>query len=182
METWIALLRGVNVGGRNKLPMKALLPELRALGFSAIRTYLQSGNVVFQGPGKPAARLEAEIGAAIGAKFGFAPQVFLLSAKDLAAAAAGNPFPESAAAGEGRALHLFFLARAPRAIDRERFDRVRMGGERWQVRGRFLYLHAPDGIGGSKLARQVETILGVAATARNWRTVLALLELATRGG
>ncbi len=182
MKTWIALLRGVNVGGRNALPMKALVPELQALGLSAIRTYLQSGNVVFQGPGKPSARLAAEIGAAIGAKFGFAPQVVVLSAKDLAAAVAGNPFPESAAAAEGRALHLFFLAHAPRAIDRPRLDRVRRGGERWQVRGRFLYLHAPDGVGGSKWARQIETILGVAATARNWRTVLALLELAARGG
>ena len=182
MKTWIALLRGVNVGGRNKLPMKALLPELQALGLSAVRTYLQSGNVVFQGAGKPAGRLAAEIGFAIGAKFGFAPQVVVLSARDLAAAAAGNPFPESAAAGEGRALHLFFLARAPRAIDRRRLDRVRAGGERWQVRGRCLYLLAPEGVGGSKLARQVETILGVAATARNWRTVLALLEVATRGG
>jgi uncharacterized protein (DUF1697 family) len=103
MKTWIALLRGVNVGGRNTLPMKALVPELQALGLSAIRTYLQSGNVVFHSPGKPAPRLAAEIGAAIGAKFGFAPQVVVLSAKDLAAAAAGNPFPESAAAAEGRA-------------------------------------------------------------------------------
>jgi len=170
-------LRGVNVGGRTKLPMKALASELEALGLSDIRTYIQSGNVVFRGPSKRATLLAAEIGAAIEANLGLEPHVVVISPRDLAAAAAGNPFPESAADLEGRALHLFFLADVPRDVDRERLDTVRKHSERWRVSGRCLYLHAPDGVGDSKLAKQAERILGVAATARNWRTVCALLDL-----
>ena len=180
MRTWIALLRGVNVGGRNKLPMQALVSELRALGLCDIRTYIQSGNVVFRGPGKPAT-LGRAIGAAIAVKFGFTPQVVVLSEQDLAAAAAGNPFPEASADREGRLVHLFFLSATPRALDRQRLETARAPRERWEVRGRLLYLHAPDGVGESKLARQVEAILGVTATARNWRTVCALLDLARTG-
>jgi uncharacterized protein (DUF1697 family) len=179
MRTWIALLRAVNVGGRNKLPMKALASELQALGMSDIRTYIQSGNVVFRGPGKRATRLAAQIGAAIEARFGFEPHVVVISDEDLAAAVAGNPFPESTDS-DRRALHLFFLDDAPRDTDLERLNTVRQRDERWDVSGRFLYLHAPDGVGDSKLATQVERILGVTATVRNWRTVCALLDLSKK--
>ena len=178
MKTWIALLRGVNSGGKNKLPMQALAAELSAIGLSDVKTYIQSGNVVFRGPNKAAASLAAEIGAAINRKFGFEPQVMVIGGKDLAAAAAANPFPESATESDGKTLHCFFLAKAPPRIDHDRVEALRRPSERWQVKGAVLYLHAPEGFGNSKLANQFEKILGVPATARNWRTVNALLELA----
>ncbi len=179
METWIALLRGVNVVGRNKLPMKLLAAELEAIGLSGVKTYIQSGNVVFRCPSARAKKIAAEISAAIAAKFGFKPHVAVISAKGLAAAAAANPFPESATELDGRTLHFFFLAKSPAAIDQARLEAVRRQSERWQIKGAFFYLHAPDGFGDSKLAAQVERILGVTATARNWRTVRALLDLAS---
>jgi uncharacterized protein (DUF1697 family) len=178
LETWIALLRAVNVGGRNKLPMKMLAAELEAIGLSAVKTYIQSGNVVFRCPSARTANLAAEIGAAIKAKFGFEIDVAVISAKGLAAAVRANPFPESAAEMDGRTLHFFFLAKAPGAIDQGRLEAVRRQSERWQIKGTVFYLHAPEGFGDSKLAAQVERILGVTATARNWRTVRALLDLA----
>jgi len=182
MKTWIALLRGVNVGGNNKLPMAALAAELGAIGLSDVKTYIQSGNVVFRGPNKPATSVAAEIGTAINRKFGFEPQVMVIGGKDLATAAAANPFPESTAESDGRTLHLFFLAKTPTDIDRDRVEAIRRQSERWQIKGSVLYLHAPEGFGDSKLANQFEKILGVPATARNWRTVNALLELAARLG
>jgi uncharacterized protein (DUF1697 family) len=178
METWIALLRGVNVGGKNKLPMKLLAAELESIGFAGVKTYIQSGNVVFTCPSAPTTDLAARIGAAIEAKFGFETKVWVISAKDLVAAAKANPFPESAAELDGRALHLFFLAKAPAVIDKDRLEVVRRKTERCQIKGAVFYMHAPEGFGDSKLAAQVERILGVPATARNWRTVLALLDLA----
>ncbi len=178
METWIALLRGVNVGGKNKLPMKLLAAELEAIGLAGVKTYIQSGNVVFRCPSARAKKIAAEIGDAIEAKFGFEPHVALISAKDLAGAATANPFSESATELDGNRLHLFFLAKAPATIDRGRLEAVRRPSERWGIEGAVFYLHAPEGIGDSKLAAQVEKICGVPATARNWRTVRALLDLA----
>jgi uncharacterized protein (DUF1697 family) len=179
MKTWIALLRGVNVGGKNKLPMKALAAELATIGMSDIRTYIQSGNVIFRSPDAQVATvLAAEIRAAIKAKFGFEPHVIVISAKELADSVANNPFSELSLDSDGKALHFFFLAEAPRNFDQDRLAAVRRQSERWQVEGRILYLHTPQGFGNSKLSSQIERILGVTATARNWSTVCALLNLA----
>jgi uncharacterized protein (DUF1697 family) len=181
MKTWIVLLRGVNVGGNNKLPMKALATELESLGFSDVRTYIQSGNVVCRGPGQKPDALAAVIRGAILGKFGFEPAVLAIEAADFAAAAAANPFSESTADMEGRTVHLFFLDQAPKEVPRDRLEALRIASERWQLKGRVLYLHCPEGFGTSKLAIQAERILGVPATARNWRTVSTLLEMAGLG-
>jgi len=178
MKTWIVLLRGVNVGGNNKLPMKALAAVLEGIGLVDVRTYIQSGNVVFRGPGQKPEPLAAEIRAAILGKFGFEPAVLAIEAGEFSKAAAANPFPESTEELDGRTVHLFFLAQSPKSIPRERLDAVRIASERWQVKGKVLYLHCPEGFGTSKLATQAERILGVPATARNWRTVSTLLEMA----
>ena len=178
MKTWICLLRGVNVGGNNKLPMKALAAELETLGLFEVRTYIQSGNVVFRGPSAKPDALAAKIRSAILRKFGFEPAVLVIEAGEYSKAAAANPFHESTGESEGRTVHLFFLGDTPKTVPAARLDAVRIPSERWQLIGKVLYLHAPDGFGTSKLATQAEKILGVPATARNWRTVSTLLEMA----
>ena len=178
MNTWIALLRGVNVGGRHIVPMKTLKTELEALGLTDIQTYIQSGNIVFRDAKRTASALAAEIGNAINARFGFEPYVAVISYKDFASSVTGNPFHESMTDENGKTLHLFFLNRTPLDLDENRLEAIRQPSERWRLDGRVFYLHTPEGYGNSKLAIQVEKILGVATTARNWRTVCALLELA----
>jgi uncharacterized protein (DUF1697 family) len=178
METWIALLRGVNVGGNNKLPMKSLVAELESIGLSDVKTYIQSGNVVLRCPAARASKLGSEIATAISEKFGFEPKVMLINAKELTKAKKANPFPEAVDEMEGRTLHFFFLASVPKTVDKDRLEAVRRPSERWQIKGAVFYLHTPEGFGDSKLATQVEKILGVSVTARNLRTVNALLELA----
>ncbi len=158
--------------------MKLLVAELETLGLLDVTTYIQSGNIVFRCPSGRAAILSAEIGAVINAKFGFDPYVAVLSAEDLAASAIANPFPEAATEQGGKTLHLFFLAKALASIDGDRLEAVRRRSERWQIKGTVFYLHTPEGFGDSKLATQVERILGTTATARNWRTVCTLLALA----
>ncbi len=175
MNTYIALFRGINVGGTGILPMKELVALLEKLGCSAVRTYIQSGNAVFRhraaAPG-----LARKIRAAVGAAKGFEPTVLLLTHDCIARAAASNPFP--AGEEDPAKLHLYFLAAKPKQPDLELLERLRSSRERFALEQDVFYLHAPDGIGRSKMAAKVEKALGVPATARNWRTVQKVLELA----
>ena len=175
MRTWIGLFRGINVGGHNKVPMKDLVTLLVGLGFERARTYIQSGNVVFRGSGTAAA-LSEDIGAAVSRRFGFRPFLVLLDAKQLARAVAANPFP--AARARPQSLHLWFLERAPGSARLKPLETLRAASEKVALRGKVLYLCAPQGIGRSKLAARAESLLGVAGTARNWRTVTQLLAMA----
>ncbi len=175
MTTLIALLRGINVIGNNKLPMKELSALLTDMGLRDVQTYIQSGNVVFRSNLKNKTALAAKITAAIEAQHGFAPQVLLLDVDELRKAIAGNPYPE--AVTEPRLLHLFFLDEAPQHPDLKALEAIRLDSERFKLIGKVFYLHTPDGFGPSKLSGRVEKALGVAATARNWNTVRKLAEM-----
>ena len=174
MRTWIGLFRGINVGGRNRLPMKELVALLAEEGFDEVQTYIQSGNIVFRGTGTARA-IGDRIVAAVARRFGFRPHLLLLSGEDLTHAAAANPYPEACA--KPQCLHFWFLEKAPTAAATRSLEAVRAPSERFTVRGRVLYLEAPQGIGRSRLAARAESLLGVSATARNWRTVTRLLEM-----
>jgi uncharacterized protein (DUF1697 family) len=173
METYIALLRGINVGGKNILPMKDLAGLLEGLGLSKVSTYLASGNVVFQSETADPAGLAEEIGAAIGDTYGFTPQILIRSVEEFRRAAAANPYPE--AESEPKSLHLFFLESPPADPDLARLEAVKKASERFKLDESVFYLHAPEGIGRSKLAAGAEKALGVPATGRNWRTVSKVL-------
>jgi uncharacterized protein (DUF1697 family) len=174
-SSWVLLLRGINVGGNHVLPMRELVSILEALGLEDIRTYIQSGNVVFRSTRPVAPGLSDTISAEIEIRRGFRPQVLLLQKEQLEEAVRSNPFPE--AESEPQTLHVFFLLSPASAPDREALDRMRAHDERFELAQRVLYLHAPNGTGRSKLAASVEKCLGVATTARNWRTVRKLWEM-----
>ena len=176
MKTWIALLRGINVGGRNTLRMSALRETLQGLGASRVRTYLQSGNAVFDAPADDTAALAKRIEDSIETRQGFRPRTLIQSGDAFDRVMLDNPFPE--ATTDPTRLHVFFLARSAVGVDASEIASAAVGDERYQLTERALYLHAPGGIGTSKLAKDVERLLGVPATARNWRTVVALSNLA----
>lgn len=176
MTTLIALLRGINVTGNNRLPMKELSALLTSMGLRDVRTYIQSGNVVFRCEQKDKASLAAKIGSAIEAQHGFAPHVLLLDAAELRQAIAGNPFPE--AATNPKSVHLFFLADAPQHPDLKSLEAIKTDSENYRLAGKLFYLHTPEGFGTSRLPARVEKLLGVATTARNWNTVCKLAEMA----
>lgn len=179
-ETWIALLRGINVGGGNKLPMASLRVILDGLGATDVQTYIQSGNAVFQHAETDAARVGDMIGNGIDQRHGFRPRVLALTAAEMARAAEANPFPN--AETEPRTLHLYFLAEPSTAPDIEAIRSLASSSETFELTDNVFYLHAPGGIGRSKLAQQVERLLGVEATARNWRTVDNVLAIARASG
>ncbi|MFN8454977.1 MAG: DUF1697 domain-containing protein, partial [Anaerolineae bacterium] len=173
------LLRGINVGGNNILPMRELAALLEGLGLSQVKTYIQSGNVVFQSEHQNSKELAQTISAAIGQRYGFSPHILLLDLPAFQAAMTANPFPE--AEPEPKTLHLFFLAEIPPNPDLAILDRLKGENEHYRLINKVFYLYTPDGIGRSKLAEKAEKALGVAATARNWRTVSTLMSMALEG-
>lgn len=176
MTTWIALFRGINVVGANMLPMKELAAVLAADGCRDVKTYIQSGNAVFRHRVADAQRLAARLEVAVAKGRGFKPRVLVLERAELEKALASNPFPQ--AERQPQSVHLFFLARRPQSPDLEAVERLKSKSEAFLFKGQVFYLHTPEGFGISKLAPRVERCLGVDATARNWRTVNAVLELA----
>ena len=177
MNTYIMLLRGINVGGKNILRMADLRALLGELGLENVKTYIQSGNVVFQSANNDKDSLAGEIGAEIARSHDLNPQILLLTVGEFQQAVAANPFIEGQS--EPKKLHLFFLAAPADQPDWERLEAVRKDGEQFQLLDQVFYLYAPEGIGRSKLAVIVEKALGVPVTARNWRSVSKILEMAT---
>jgi uncharacterized protein (DUF1697 family) len=177
MNTYIALFRGINVGGRNILPMALLIPLLEGLGCQNVSTYIQSGNAVFRHEENNLQRLSGEIRAAIRARHEIDPDVLLLTVVRLERAMRSNPFPD--AETEPSKLHLFFLASVPEHPDLDVIESIRATSERFAVKGDVAYLHAPDGIGRSRLAARLEKALGVSGTGRNWRSVCKILDMAS---
>jgi len=176
MKTYIALFRGINVGGNNLLPMNVLRAILEKLGAEQVKTYIQSGNAVFQHKAAGTAKFADKISAAIQESRGFKPYILLMEASDLEKAIAANPFPEGEK--EPKSLHIFFLHSAPKKPDLATLESLKSKTERFFLKGKEFYLHAPEGVGRSRLAARAEKALGVAATARNWRTVLEIMDMA----
>lgn len=179
MATYLALFRGVNIGGHGRLPMKELVSLLEELGCRNITTYIQSGNAIFDTARRSRGKLSSDISQAILQRFGFTPMVLLLTAAELKRVITHNPFPT----GDGKALHVLFLAEPPAAPDLERLNALKTASEEFSLGDKVFYLYAPEGIGRSKLAMTAERCLGVSSTGRNWNTVRALASLIDdRGG
>ncbi|OBS10856.1 DUF1697 domain-containing protein [Acidihalobacter prosperus] len=170
MESQIALLRGINVGGKNNLSMNELVGYFHEKGCHNVQTYIQSGNVVFEHDKTWGASEAAEIAQAIAASKGFSPHILILSAYDWLRVIDDNPFPTD----DGKALHCFFLDSTPEQPNLARLDKLKTAAESYRLAGQVFYLFAPDGIGRSKLAAAVESALGIPVTARNFNTVQKL--------
>ena len=168
MKKYVVLLRGVNVGGKNILPMKALCELLEAEQYQQVKTYIQSGNLVLAAAQRPDNRI-ADV---IKKQFGFAPEMMVLSDTEFFSAMKKNPFSSS----DGKTLHFYFCKISP-TLDAARLQSLATETERYALVGNVFYLHAPDGIGRSKLAAKVEACLGVAVTARNLNTVNKLADM-----
>lgn len=176
LPAWVALLRGVNVGGKNRLPMRDLAAAFTRAGCSEVLTYIQSGNVVFRAGASLAGRVPSVAARAVETGFGFRPAVLLRSAAELRSVARSNPFLRSGA--DPDALHVAFLSGRPEPAAVASLDPNRSPPDAFAVRGREVYLHCPRGFGRSKLGNDwLESKLGTASTIRNWRTVLALVDL-----
>ena len=177
MKKWIALLRGINVGGNNILPMKDLRSLLGELGYSDVKTYIQSGNCVFETAETDSSIISGKITKAIEAQFSFAPPVFVLFVDDFNSVIDANPYAQNAEINP-KSVHIFFLWEPAQPDKMEALLSLSKPSERIALTKRALYLHAPEGIGRSKLAANIERKLGVSITARNYNSVMKIAKLA----
>lgn len=172
MSTYVALLRGVNVGGNNKVAMADLRSLFESLGFTSVRTLIQSGNLVFGSTATPAA---ACLEKAIEDHFGVTSRVALRTPADLEAVVGNVPSSMS----EVSRLHVAFFTSRPAPQDVVRLDHERFLPERFSVVGREMYIHLPDGSARTKLPDYLSRGLKVPMTMRNWNTVNRLAELSS---
>lgn len=173
----IALLRGINVGGRNMLPMKDLSRIFASLGCENVRTYIQSGNVVFEADAALAKSLAAKVSKRISEEFSLSVPVVMRSAREWNKAAGSHPFAKSGVAE--KLLHVIFLADKPKPADIKQLDPNRSPGDEFKVMGREIYACFGRGVAGTKLTNAYfDRVLKTVSTARNWRTVQTLAEMA----
>ncbi len=175
-ETYLALLRGINVGGKNKLPMDRLRELFVAAGCRDVRTYIQSGNVVFTAEPAVVASLSDVMSAHIAERFGYRVPVIVRTAAQLDDVMRHNPFILEGADAE--TLHVFFLADLPHPRNVAALDPDRSPPDAFVVRGQDVYLRLPHGAARTKLSNAYfDAKLATVSTGRNWRTATALLAL-----
>ncbi|WP_372367820.1 DUF1697 domain-containing protein [Candidatus Uabimicrobium sp. HlEnr_7] len=173
MKTYIALFRSINVGGKNSLKMKDLISYLKNFGLHNIKTYIQSGNVVFSSFEEISPTLSQEISAIILEKHGFSPHVLILTVNQFEKIISKNPFLNE----QDQKNHIYFLFEKPDVSKLFELDKIKKESEQFLLCDNAFYLYAPDGIGRSKLATNVTKLLGVSATARNWRTICKISDI-----
>ena len=171
---YAAMLRGINLGARNRVAMPALRELFEAMGFTDVATYVQSGNVVFTASAKPNA---SDIAKRIAKDLDATSPVLIRSAAELAKIVKGVPFT-----GDASAFHVTLLEDKPKAADVKGIDAERYAPDEFKVVGKDVYLRCPKGYGVSKLSNALfEKKLGTVATTRNWNTITALRDLMSAG-
>jgi uncharacterized protein (DUF1697 family) len=174
-KAYLALLRGINVGGKNKLPMKDLAAIFVAAGCKDVRTHIQSGNVIFGAPARALARLPGLVAAKIEEQFGYRVPVVLRTAAEIRETMASNPFLAEGSPED--MLHVLFLADRPDPSAILGLDPDRGAPDSFVVRGNEIYLRLPNGVARSKLTNAYfDSKLETISTGRNWRTLTVLHE------
>ena len=177
MQTYIAMLRGINVSGQKMIKMEALRVALAELGLNNIRTYIQSGNIIFESPEKESGSLVKLIEAKILEKFGFQVPVIIRTPNEIKDAIATNPFLKTDSLDNAK-LYLTFLAEIPGPDKIEKLNTFSYSPEEFILINKDVYLYCPSGYGNAKLNNNFfENKLKTKATTRNWQTVNKLLEL-----
>ncbi len=177
----VALLRGINVGGKNKLPMKDLAAMFTDAGFSDVRTYIQSGNVLFRGDPELQKEIPSLISASISDRFGLQIPVVTRTAHEFRAIVEANPFANHT--DEPNKLHVAFLSDLPNPANVAALDPDRSPPDKFAAVGCEVYLHCPNGMARTKLTNAYfDSTLAATSTMRNWKTVLKLHDLAIGAG
>jgi uncharacterized protein (DUF1697 family) len=175
MNNYVVLLRGINVGGHNKLPMADLRTLLTSNGYTGVSTYIQSGNILLSSD-KNSASINEHIEGLIREKFNYNIPVITISVDELQKCFEENPYLKSKE--DVKFLHVTFLNDAPQISTIENLNIKTYKDDEFLVKGKFVYLHTPDGFAKTKFSNpQFEKQLNTKATTRNWRTVGKLIEL-----
>jgi uncharacterized protein (DUF1697 family) len=178
MTTFVALFRGINVGGRGRVGMNRLIELCESMGFTKVRTYLQSGNVVFDFPKNDPVHISELIGEQISQIFAFPVEVILRNSIEFRQVIRHNPFLKENWV-DNDTLYITFLSEHPREVLNDFLKSGEEGLDKYILVGKEVYLSCPNGYGRTKFSNSFfEKKLGVAATTRNWKTINALADLA----
>jgi uncharacterized protein (DUF1697 family) len=176
LYNYLALLRAVNVGGRNKLPMKDLAEVFVEAGCTDVRTFIQSGNVLFNAPARIANQIARTVPDQIEKRFGHRPPIVIRTREQFALVAANNPFLQAGA--DENNVHVMFLATTPEASRVNSLDPARSSPDAFTVRGADVYLHLLNSVADCKLTNAYfDSKLATISTSRNWRTITTLLAM-----
>jgi len=180
MPKYLALIRGINVSGKKIIKMEELRNLMESLGYGSVKTYIQSGNIIFESTGRSKIKVAAGIEALIEGHFGHDVTVFVLDAKDVAKAIDNNPFVtgrEPEAAGFKK-IYVTFLSEVPTEENMEKLRQAPIGNDRIELVGEVLYFMLESKASDTKLSNNlIESKLKVRATTRNWNTTLKLVEM-----
>jgi len=177
MQTFIAILRGINVGRKRKIKMADLRKNLKDLGYENIRTYIQSGNVIFKSHHHSKQELEEQIESMIREEYEFNVPAIVKTSEELHGIWHGNPYVNERNEDIAK-LHVTFLTEAPTQIQKQAISEIDQPTDEFVVDGEFIYLFCPEGYGRTKFNNQFfERKLDVKATTRNWKTVRKLYEM-----
>jgi len=177
MPTYISMLRGINVGGHKRIKMDQLRSSLEALGLNDVKTYIQSGNVVFKTAKASSAALSRKIETKIARVFGFPVSVITRTSDDMETIVKSNPFL-NAQGIDPEKLHIAFLSQPPAASALTKLEALMLSPDQFRCLGQELYLYLPNGVSGSVLMKNpLDRVLAVVTTTRNWRTVNTLHQM-----
>jgi uncharacterized protein (DUF1697 family) len=177
MPVYISMLRGINVGGHKRIKMDKLRASFEALGFEQVKTYIQSGNVVFKTKKTSTSLLSGKIEEKILSDFGFPVSVISRSSDEMAGTIESNPFLKESGIDQEK-LHVMFLSEAPAPAALKKLSDLTAAPNRCRSVDREIYFYLPNGVSGSVLMKSpVDRILAVVTTTRNWRTVNSLHQM-----
>jgi uncharacterized protein (DUF1697 family) len=177
MQVYVALLRGINLGGHKKIKMDELRASLSAMGFAEVKTYIQSGNVVFKAAKISDKALSSKIEATILSKFGHSISVIIRTAEEIEQVIANNPFLEQPDIDPTK-LHVMFLREPPAQSALKQLETFVLKPDQFRSQGKELYFCLPNGIAESAVMKKpIDRTLGVPTTMRNWRTVNTIQQM-----
>lgn len=182
MPVYISLLRGINLGAHKRMKMEKLRASCAGLGFEQVATYIQSGNLVFKAAKLSADAVSKKIEKQIECDFGFHADVITRSAEELKKIIASNPLLKEPGTDASK-LHVVFLPGAPSTEAVKKLESVILAPDRVRVAGNEIYFYFPNGVSGSSLWKHnLDRVLGISGTMRNWNTVKKLVEMAEKCG
>jgi uncharacterized protein (DUF1697 family) len=176
--TYIALLRGINIGPHKRMKMEKLRASCEGLGFAGVKTYIQSGNVIFKSPRLSPAALSKKLGECIVKDFGFSSEVIARSREEMKKIVEGNPFTKEHGLDRSK-LHVVFLSEVPSAAALKKLQELTLAPDRVTSGNKEIYFYFPNGVSGSSLWKHaLDRVLAQPATMRNWKTVTTLYQIA----
>ena len=178
MTAYVALLRGINIGPHKRMKMERLRATCEALGFKNVRTYIQSGNIVCQAGKLSSDAVARKIEAQVMKDFGFSADVIARTGDEMKQIVMGNPLLKEPGVDTSK-LHVVFFSEVPLAAAIKKLEAIVQAPDKVRHRGKEIYFYFPNGVSGSSIWKHnLDRVLGISGTMRNWRTVNTLYEMA----